>query len=464
MKQIFISTIISFISITLFAQQEFGLHFTERLIQSNQTNPAFMSPYKFTLMLPSINAGYNNSGFQLKDFFRDDGNQLQLNPTVALAEMKADGNLFQTHLNISALSLSFQLKDFQFTLFHNINVDSYWDYPRDLIGLLWQGNAPYVGETVEVAPSLDLWAYHEYGLGFATKLNEQLTVGINLKVLSGVFSIHTQKANASVYTAPEHYQLTVETDVVYQTGGLNDFLDDTDDLIAYENTGTYFLNRNNGVALDFGINYKLNEKISLALSAVDIGSITWREAVRQQTSQGTYSFDGIDVNLFEDDEEFDFDEVRDTLEEIFDFQETASSFKTSLPPRFYLSGTMAVTESLKFGALAYAELYNKELRPAFALSVQKHFGEILSLGAVGSIRTTGSSGIGANMTVRVAGIQLYALCDNIIPLFDVTNGRSTNFRVGLNLAFKNFLKKKPKEIEEPIEEKPKEYYPRPEKF
>ncbi|RMG80635.1 MAG: hypothetical protein D6714_14300, partial [Bacteroidetes bacterium] len=49
------------------AQPEFGLHFNRRLIQASDTNPAFISPYKLNISLPSAYVNFYNSAFALSD-------------------------------------------------------------------------------------------------------------------------------------------------------------------------------------------------------------------------------------------------------------------------------------------------------------------------------------------------------------------------------------------------------------
>jgi hypothetical protein len=39
------------------------------------------------------------------------------------------------------------------------------------------------------------------------------------------------------------------------------------------------------------------------------------------------------------------------------------------------------------------------------------------------------------MALRLAGIQLYALTDNVMAVFNPLSAQNTNVRIGMNLAF-----------------------------
>ena len=55
----------------------------------------------------------------------------------------------------------------------------------------------FIGENIEIAPKIDIFAYHEYGLGFAIQVNEKISVGTNIKYLSGMVNVNSQRMQAS---------------------------------------------------------------------------------------------------------------------------------------------------------------------------------------------------------------------------------------------------------------------------
>lgn len=418
------------------------------VIQSNETNPALISPYKFVLALPSFNSGYYNSAFSVNDFGTVEGDVLTLAPEKALESMSDLRNLVQGNANFSIGSISFKFKDLQFKIFHNSNIDLYTSYPKSLMELLWYGNGAFIGEEIEIAPQIDFTVFHEYGVGFAFQVNENLSLGTNLKYLNGILSFRTERSQASLFTSEEFYQLSAKTDLMFYSSGFSDFLNGADgDLVLYNNTGSYILNQNSGFAIDVGFHSKVSERFSVAVSALDLGFINWRESTYEQYSQGEFEFEGVEIKAFNENDDYDFENVLDSIDNLVDFESAIMNggYKTSLSPRFYLSGNWNLSETFTLGALAFGELHRGELYPALALNAQKNFRHFFGIGGLVGLRENYSVNVGLNMFLRLGGIQIYGVTDNVLSIFDFNSGQSANFRVGMNLAF---LGKKKEEIEE----------------
>ena len=438
------------IQLTSFSQQELGLNFTTSLIQSSETNPSFISSDKFVLTLPSLYLNYYNSSFPIKNLGEINNKVLTFSPDKAINNLSKTDNIIKANTNLSLISFAFRIKDLQFRIFHNSNFDLHANYPKKFLEFIWNGNEPFIGNEIEIAPKIDLMAYHEFGIGFATQFNEKLSVGTNLKYLIGLVSIKTQKAQASLFTSSEVYQLSAQTDLSFYSSGLSAFLDgSSDDLIVYENKNNWILNQNSGLAIDLGFEYQVSESVSIAGSVLDLGFINWRESAIEQYSKGDFTFDGVVVEPFNENDDYDFKNVLDSIDNLVDFQSSIieNGFKTQLPVRYYLSGIWELNPTLYLGALTYGEIYRGNFSPAFAINAQKKLGQVFEFGGVVSIYKNAVPNFGLNISLRLAGIQIYGLSDNVIPLFDYTNGRHFNLRFGLNIAIKG----KEKE-EEPIDE------------
>ncbi len=420
------------------------------VIQSSETNPAFISPYKFTFAFPSASTNYYNSAFPFKELGTIENEILTLSPVKAINSLDENSNLFQGNLNASLGSINFRFKDLQFRIFHNSNADMYAYYPKKLLELIWYGNGEFVGEEIEIAPQIDFNLHHEYGLGFAIQVNETLSIGTNLKYLSGIFSFKTQNSQASLYTDEAFYQLTAKTDLMFYSSGLSDFLNgNTEDLIVYNDFGNYILNQNSGFAIDLGFNSKVSDRFSFAMSVLDLGFINWRETTYQQYSQGEFEFDGVEVQAYNDNDDYDFENVLDSIDNLIDFESSIMSggYKTNLPMRFYLSGNWNLPQSCTLGVLGYGELYRGNFNPAIAINAQKNFKHYFGIGTLVGLRKNKSVNVGFNTFLRFGGVQLYGMTDNVLSLFNFQNGHNTNFRIGLNLAFLGKPKTEQEEFE-----------------
>jgi hypothetical protein len=437
--KIFISICILIINLEATAQQELSIHFIKGLIQNTEANPANISSDKFVLSLPSVYGNYNNSAFALKDLGKIENSTLFLAPQKALEKLKSNNNLIQSNVNLSLGSLAFRFKNSQLRLFHNSNLDFYGYYPEKMMELLWYGNEPFIGENIEIAPKIDIFAYHEYGLGFAIQVNEKISVGTNIKYLSGMVNVNSQRMQASLFTNNDNYQLSAQTDMNIYSSGLSAFLEDSsDDLIINDDNSDWFLTQNSGLALDFGLNFQLTDQVKLTGSVLDLGFINWRENTIEQVSKGDFVFDGIEVKPFDDSDDFEFYTVIDSIGSLVDFESKTlnNGYKTQLPFRYYVSGIWDIDSTFSLGALTYGEYYRNKFSPAFAVNAQKSFRHFLEVGSTIAINHNRSPNIGFNLTLRLAGIQIYGITDNVIPLINISNGRNFNVRFGLNVAIK----------------------------
>ena len=422
----------------LFAQQDLGLHFMDNIIQTSQTNPAIFTPYRVNVALASPYFNIYNSQFAPKDIFSEQGNKLVLSPTNLLSNLDGAENFLQMNIALHSLSIGLSYDKFQLSLSHAVKMGAYFKYPKAIIDLAFNGNSASIGERVNIAPELDLMAYQEYGLGLAFQVSEILSLGTRLKYLIGIAAVHTSQSVATIHTSEEYYQLTGETDFVLNSSGISfdkdggiEFLDGMKDF------SKALFTSNRGFAIDLGATVTLGKRFSFKASILDLGKINWKDNLSTQTSKGKHSFVGVDAERMINGDSLSLRSVADTLNQIFNFQETQEAFSTSLPGRFYLSAIFSPMEGLHLGGLAYGEIFRRKFRPSLALSVQKDFGGILSLGALYSIRNNTFDNIGLNFTLRFAGIQIFGMTDNILPIFNPLKGRSTNFRFGLNLAFGN---------------------------
>ncbi|MGB1217141.1 MAG: DUF5723 family protein, partial [Saprospiraceae bacterium] len=310
----------------------------------------------------------------------------------------------------------------------------------------FNGNQQFIDETVNVAPGLNFTMYSEIGLHAAYQATEKLSIGGRLKILSGVANISTNqdKEKLDIYTDPEYYQLTATTD--YQINAATGLVevnyyhdgDSTDfdiDPFGGSLSAKDFFSGNGGVGIDFGMEYKLDDKITLGASLLDIGNIRWGKSAVNLTSKGTYTFEGVDADeVFFGEDSLEFNEALDTLAEVFGFEETKNKYSTKLPTKIYLSGKYNVTKTFNVGLLGYGEIVRRKLRPAIAVSVQKDFGKIFSLGGIYAIQNGRFDNLGLNFGLKLGPIQLYAVSDNVISVFKPTNTKNVNFRMGLNIA------------------------------
>ena len=285
---------------------------------------------------------------------------------------------------------------------------------------------------IDLSHQLNFTAYNEFVLGVAVPISK-LTVGARAKYLSGIGTIATERGNLSLYTDPDVYQLTLTTDYQLNTSGFLSYESLTNfqtDIQATE----FSIAKNNGFAFDAGLNLDL-EKLQIAASIIDIGSINWDENSTNLSAQGTHTYDGLDFSEALTGEGVSFDNALDTLATIFDFQKTENSFSTTLPTKLYLSARFKTTDLVTVGAVYFSEFYNNDAYHGLGISGQFNIKEWLSAGATYSVIDRTYDNIGLNATIKLGPAQIFATTDNVIGLVNAQNSRRISGRVGLNLLF-----------------------------
>ncbi len=425
-----------FFSFQTIHAQEVGLSFMNGLWQRNQTNPAAFSKNKFVLSLPDVYAGISNSMGSFNDMLIEEADGSYLLEKTKLINQLNDKNMFRAEAAISTIGVGIGGKNWRASLGHQVRINSLLAFPKALAELGFEGNAQFVGETANVAPEFYLDTYSEIAAGFAMKFSK-LKVGARIKYLNGIANVMTENNTASLYTDPDYYALTLNTDYRINTsatvpyGGLDEFGNETFNFDVSSLFGGNF-----GMAFDIGAEYDLTKQLTLSASITDLGFIKWKENVYNNESKGVYTFEGVDAEpILDGDEEF-YTNVVDSIGNTFDFVETQEAYSSGLPVRNYLSATYQLNEFFRFGGLIMYERVHGHGMPAFAINAATDLGKIFSFGLVLSRSNMTKTILGANMNLKLGPVQLFALSDNVFAAINPLKNSAFNTRFGLNIAIK----------------------------
>lgn len=442
----YIIALFLFAGLSVQAQQELGLHFIDDIYQSNQTNPALMNKQKIVVSLPSLYGNLYHTGFSFNDVFTETSDGFSLDLNKAIPDLK-DDNYLQTNFNLDLLGVAVRLNDLQFGLTLGTRTNGFLNYKKEMIDLYWNGNAGYIGETINLAPDFQFTGYSELGISGAYNWQDKVTVGLKLKYLIGIsdFSAADRDNKLDIYTSDDAYQTTFTTDYEVNYSGfaaldssITELVDGGVDLYNRDN----LFPGNSGIAIDLGMTANITDKITVAASIVDLGSLNWKANVGSYASQGTYTYEGLDLFTFVDGDTLnttglqnELEAIVDTFTQVIDVQPTSTtSYSTKLPTKIYLSGQYDLLDDLTVGALLYNESYHGKNVPGLALSARKSFGSIFTLGGVYSIRNQRFNNFGINAVAKLGPIQLYMASDNVLPIFRPFNSQNVNFRAGINVA------------------------------
>jgi hypothetical protein len=422
----------------LTAQQEINTHLLRGVWQANRTNPALVPANRLTIGLPGF---YNNALITNVTYddlvVKNEKGENVLDIDRAIGKLAPD-NLIRENLDIETVSLGLHYGRLFLSFGHSLRFSALLDYPKTLPQLIWQGNAQFIGQEVDFGFDLHLFSHHEFALGAAFKLTDNLTVGGRLKYLSGVADISTDRRKLNLYTDDDVYQLTLNSDFRVNSAGSLDY-DGFSDLTIDFDFGRFdteeLFSGNSGMAFDLGAHLQLG-RFDIAVSALDIGSkIDWKKNVTNYSLQGVYEYKGLDVaeGILED--STDFGSTLDSIRAIYNPVETNLAYSNELPARYYLSATYQLAERWRLGAVYYLESYRDKNDSAFGVGANYQVLPILGLGASYAFRNDRYDNFGVNATFKLGPVQLMAATDNILTAFRPKRSNSANVRIGLNLLF-----------------------------
>ncbi len=437
-KSLLIIFCCSFFFLNLQAQSELGTHLMRGMWQANRTNPALLPSHVITIGAGGAYTNLQIANLTYNDIITEmtDGtNVIDIDKAI---ELMGDNNFVRESFDIETISLGLAFGRLNIFAGHTLRFNAYFNYPKTLPQLVWQGNAQFVGQEVNFAPDVQLFAYNEFSVGAAYEINEFLTLGGKVKYLSGVADASSEGNQLNLLTDEAAYQLTLDADYrVNSSGTLTyDGFDDLDfDFEAGEFDASQFFTSNTGVAFDIGAHLTFG-RLDIAVSALDIGSINWEEDVNNYTLSGLYEYQGLDVVEDVLDDTTTVGSVVDSLRASYDVRETNEKYSTVLPTRFYLSSTYLVNNRLSLGGVIYGERYRDEFFTSFGLGADVLITDWLRAGALYAVRDDSYANVGINAMIKLGPIQLMAATDNIIAAFQPKDTNSANVRVGLNLVFR----------------------------
>ena len=431
---IFFLAIFSFFN-NVFSQNEIGLHFMD-VMQTSKTNPAWVGEKKIQIGLPNIHLNYYNTAGAFNGLIRDFINGTdQISIGDALNDLSETGNILRGGVSLNTFEFGYKLGNIRLGLSHSQKVDLFVDYPQTLAKLFLEGNGQYVGETIDLAHQINLTGYNEFALSGAMTLSK-LTVGAKLKYLTGIANTSVGNNALTLFTDSDIYQLTLMSDYTLNTSSLVNVDDLSTFRLDFGNfSGDNLFTKNNGIAIDLGATFQLNEKIKIAASVIDLGTINWTENVNNYSSQGNATYDGYNFTDFSANDEISFSNGLDTLEEVFNFSETQNEYSTALPTKIYLSATYDMNEKLQLGGLLFTEIYQGKTFPMLAVSGRAKISDKISVGGIYSVREGNYFNLGLNFAVRLGPVQLYGTSDNVLGVFNPYQSSNVNLRTGLNLLF-----------------------------
>ena len=424
----------------VFAQQRLGLHFLRNAWHSNETNPAIVRDKGGVFRLPGLYNGlYFNGPSYNQLVTRVDGEPvIDMNTAINYLQ---DENIITDNFVLQTIGFAVPVKKHLVLSFgHSVKYNGFFKFPKELAQVAYQGNAQFIGQTVDIGNEIQVSGFHSLDLGAAYKLKEW-TFGVKAKFMSGFVDISTDPNHRSVnlYTDPDIYQISLEGDYVLNTSNALDYrsYDDFDfDLNFGTFTADRFFDGNNGWAFDLGIHYE-TDKWDFALSGINLSKgINWKTRVTNYSIQDSYEYNGLDFSAaLTGGDSPDLDATLDSLEAVFDPERSEIAYISKIPRQFYLSGMYKATEKWRVGAVYFNEEFRGFTRNVVGLHTNYDLAKWFNLGMTYSASEGSYDNLGMSGMLQGKSFQLFAITDNIIDLVNPTKGNAFAIRLGGNLFF-----------------------------
>ncbi|GAB4257677.1 MAG: hypothetical protein Kow0027_24990 [Saprospiraceae bacterium] len=417
----------------MFGQHELGLHFMRNVWHSGLTNPAIVQPQTLSISVLGLRNNLSFDGPTYNQIVSTENGQTVIDVDKFVDKLNPQNHL-RDDLELNTVAVALKLGKLHLSLAHAVRYQAYFKYPKELPQIVWQGNAQFIGQTVELGNELEFFGYHELAAGAAYEFGP-LTLGGRLKFLSGINSAVTDENHhsASFFTDSDVYQITLASDYILNSAGAvnyNGFTDLQTDFNFGQLTFDNFFSSNSGVAFDIGARLKL-EQLELAASILDIGKITWDKDVTNYAATQTVTYSGLDFSdALTGDDVPGFDAALDTLKNLYEVTETHNSFETKLPSRVYLSAMYHLTEKVSVGALFFSEKFRNEKDTRVAIGGTAELLPFLTAGASYALGNDRFDNLGINVALTFGPVQLFAVTDNIFAALNAGDSKDFGARLG----------------------------------
>lgn len=443
-----------FMNNALQAQENMTLYNMELLQARSTLNPALMNHGRVNVNLPGVSNtcfSYGNSAFKYSDLVkRSDDDSLFLDIGNMISKMKSS-NRINLAVETDLLAFGFRVKKSYIGLNATEKIHAMFSYTRELMDFIYKGNGALLDQQVNLNFGLDLIHYREYGFTFSHNLNNRLTIGTKVKYLYGMENVHNSGSGLSLYTDPQNFAITAQSNIRINTSGLNQ----VNEQVSNDLTGYAFRKQNNGFGVDLGFNYKLNKRVTISGSVIDLGFINWRSDVSSYVStnpDAEFTYNGIDINQYSTDSTTYQDALQDAVDSLFSklhIDTLHESYKTNLPTRIYCGGNYYLNERNFAAVLISGQYYNKKMHPAATVSFNSMVVKGLNLSISYTMVNNTYNNLGFGFAFNDYDVQLFAVTDNIIGVIFPTRAQQISLRAGINLKFGNITERKNKPVSPP---------------
>ncbi len=427
----------------LFGQSNLTFYNSKSLVQTTLLNPAHRAKQNFSLGLIDANFGVIVPGITAYDVLRSDETY---NTTFGKILNGNQFNLDNINLGLEANILLFGFKmNKMYTSFGlQINSNQNFSIPKSFASLGYYGNTgDLFGREISFNNlKVNTTTYAAIHAGLSREFNNKLSIGIRGKYLIGLFDAQINRSNGYLKTDSgdlNAYQLNASLDYELQAAGI-------DRISNYQNmpAGTPiadFINPifqdpvGKGFAFDLGIDYKINKRMSVSASILDIGGINWTQA-KVYSKNFNFNFEGFT--------DPDFDSIAKLTERLVDSLielgrplEKTTSYRRTLNTKYYVGFNYQLTNSTACSFVGFGEKQNDKFYTGLTVNLSQRILHFLELRAGVTKYREFNPTLGAGIALHLGPLTIYGNTDQLMNNVNYTTSNLISNRVGLNLNIGN---------------------------
>jgi len=423
---------------------EYGM---QGIPQSAAQNPAFRPNASLVIGLPvmsSVYAGVYNTAFSFDDIFVTDNQNDSLYFDLSKpASSKVDLNYFRENLTVDLLSVGFNIDKTFLTIGVRNRLSSRLYYTTDLLRFLWNGNANYVGENLDLSGS-GIYEEHlnEYYLGLSFPVSNSIDMGFRVNFLQGLSNINTSASQLTLLTNTNNqsgFDFVAQTDFNIETSEIANLISDS---IEFSPTDYLLSFHNVGFSLDAGVNVRFGDQFTLQASVVDLGRIYWYGNPKSYSSEEKeITFDGIEYDFNADNGDDAFTTYLDSLGSLLHVNESNEIYSTSMRAKVFLNGQYCSLNkknriNLLFAGRFLEESFEYALSFGYTYAPSDKFALKLNY----SYLKYAPLNVGLCFYFTFKPFQIYVATDNVMSFFKWSAQKYGNFHFGINILIPSHSK------------------------
>jgi hypothetical protein len=443
MKKIYIAFSFGLIINQLAAQSGALGYGSQSLIAANSSNPALGGKdVKFAFGLANLNLDATNS-FKLSDLLIKTGTTT----TAALnsfATKLSASNHFGLDISSDVAHIGFRLAGFYVSAGAQLFSNSQVTFSNSAIKLLAEGNFKNPN-TILTGESIYNQSFVATYLGASRSfMNDKLSIGVRLKQISGIGHLETAKLNYTVKTDMNSYPLyalNIKSDVDIKAGGIfATVLDAVGDSAKFANLRTNATANpvtGSGFGFDLGVAYQFNDKLSVSASALNLGSINWKQEngiSAKAQGNGTFDWKGYNYRIGADDNaDLNTDSITKLAKNALIPGTTKTAYSSSLPSAFYIGAAYQLSQKQQISVMYRTQTAGQVTNTLLGASYRFQLLKSLQLSAGVSLPSGAAMTFGGGFVWSPGPVQLYLMTDNI---GNVDNANRMHLQAGLNIVLR----------------------------